>query len=130
MSNGRAGAGAATRPAGYGGQPVDPAIASALVLPRLVALGPTLDLDNLRTPYYLDKGPSRLDGLARVGQMMLATVIGLVTLVVPMLVLGWAAREVYAVVVVDSTGPQDGGHSYVPKGSVLDPAYVPSSSRR
>jgi hypothetical protein len=101
---------------------VDQAKASALVLPSLVALGPPLDLERLRSPYYQDKSPSRLDDFARFGQMMLATVIGLVMLALPMLVLGWAASEVYSIVQTGQDGPgvQD---TYVPKGSVLDPAY-------
>lgn len=124
MTQWRTGAGAATRPAGYGGHPVDPAKASALVLPSLVALGPPLDLERLRSPYYQaqDRQTSRLDDFARFGQMALATVIGLVMLAMPMLVLGWAAREVYSIVETGHDGPgvQD---TYVPKGSVLDPAY-------
>lgn len=112
-----------SRPSGFSPSS-DAAIASAMVLPRLAAIGPTLDLDSINSPYYSD-GPGRLHGLARVGQMLLATALGLSMLVAPMSVLAYAAKEAYAVV-VDRQGHGVGkAPTWVPPGSSLDPADGP-----
>lgn len=123
MSQGRTGAGAARRPDGYGGAG-DPGIASALVLPRLAALGPALDLETIRSPYYEDEVVSRFSKITRIGQMGLATVIGLLMLAAPMAALGWAANEAYAIVVADAKHRAPGqAPTWQSPGSVLDPAY-------
>lgn len=124
MTSGRTGVGAASRPAGFS-PGSDPSIASALVLPRLAAIGPTLDLDSINSPYYSD-GPGRLSGLARAGQVTLATALGLAMLLVPMSVLAYAAKEAYAVVVAEQTHGVGKAPTWVPPGSSLDPADKPS----
>jgi hypothetical protein len=69
-------------------------VASGLVLPRLAAFGPPLNLATLDSPQYgTASAPAIAFTWARFGQMIVATVVGLVVLVIPMSALAYAADQ-------------------------------------
>lgn len=99
-------------------------VASGLMLPRLAAFGPTLNLAAVGAGWrHGEVEKFRLTG-RRVANMVLAIIIGLVVLVAPMSVLAYAADQIAQVTNATQRQHVPSGDPLLPeKREGLTPAY-------